>query len=139
MTLRELLNVLDPDETVFIGARTNYIFVGKPKEFLKDAESYDEDYLKQLRKLISNRIDELNSVESDTKLPPEQREYMINSLNRRIERWRRAMKNRIPFLDRPIIDQYEKTYEEGLAIIIKGTETGDYWTQDEFENKKGAY
>lgn len=159
MTLKDFIegNESDTKTRIYIGAVTNFFYIGYFNEAKKGVLKVDGIYFKKLRRTLStlkknlenapanleNSKRRLNEALSVKKPDPDK----VNSIKETISYYEKIIKynpNKIkklenqiitytPFLNRRIKEVYKKTYpnEEGLAIIIEGNETGRYWNYSE--------
>ncbi len=140
MKLKTYLRKMDPNKIVYIGSGNAFIFIGKPEEFLKDANKFD-------RQLIDYNDDQLKRLKSGLKkcieTPPISRSKQARAkwktncqkLEKTIAKRENIALNYIQLLERTIIDVYSHpdTDYEGTMIIIEGNEGGRFWTKAEYD------
>lgn len=45
----------------------------------------------------------------------------------------KILKDFEPMMERTVVDAYERVQRDGIAIIIKGSESGKYWDKEEWD------
>ena len=144
---------IDDNEVIYLGAKTNFFFIGTKAELMRDLddiETWCHDYTlneavnaeRSWEKSIMSGLPQKDRYGDNKKAWHEAAFTAINSLGiaqKRLIDSKRAVKEYTPFVRRTIISTYKKdpaSGEEGTAIIIFGSEVGDYWTYKEYKNKK---
>lgn len=140
MKLKTYLRKIDQDRTVYIGSGNAFIFIGKPKEFLKSADKFDkqltdynEDQLKKLKAGLNRSMENLRL--SRSKQTKNRWKKYCQKFEKRIANRENIAFNYVQLLERTIVDVYSHpdTDYEGTMIIIEGKEGGRFWTKKEYD------
>lgn len=148
MRLKELLETLEPDEHIKIGAKdgSNYFYVGNPADMLSTFKKRNKCY-QQYDKIIYDAANNLvTKLELKIKLlysgiarqdSEMVRKNIVDRIIHTDKRYSEVVEKRdktVPLADREVISMFEadEVVDEGTtAIIVDGTEFGRFWTYDE--------
>lgn len=133
--LDAVMSKMSEEKTVFIGAASEYLFIGTMKEYRADfpaIEAEADEALKNTTKKINELIEEINAAIS------EENEHLdgikLNEIQRNLTEVKKTLR------EREVLEVYEKILdgnESGTAVIIRGSERGRYWFRKEYEEKRG--
>lgn len=167
MTLQEKIAEIkiNDGQYIHIGSGSGYFFIGTKEEYKFEIDRISEEYRKRIedkmtasaialneRKLFNPKIDVLPPTSTDeiggyikalldferdlkNKISKEIADVKHNyetyhSSKKELESW-------IDFKDREVTDVYDRISGDGVAVIIKGCETGNYWDRKEFCIREG--
>lgn len=134
--LKDIISRISPDETLFIGAASGYLFIGNLEKFRADFPALEKEADKALKKnteRINDIIDEVNGL-----IDEENRELdgvVLNKIQKNLEKTKKLL------TERKVLDSYARVLENeesGTAVIIKGAEYGRYWFKSEYDKQKIA-
>lgn len=135
ITLEKLMSeVSDQNKTYFIGALNGYLFIGNIKQFQTDFRKISEECQQRIidsKKNINKKISEIN------KLIDKENETAEGKYIRKIDNLMNLVARSL--YERNVIETYEKLStapDDGIAVIISGTESGKYWFKDEYDHYK---
>lgn len=130
-------------DTIFVGSQSGYFLIGTLDEVIDRINSISDGYkvmyesrFAELRKKLEDLI---NSVHRGKKEPLDRYANRLETVARLLKvcytalpAAKKRMDTFVNMADRSINDFYYKEYDPGIAIIIDGFETGDYWTSEEW-------
>lgn len=61
---------------------------------------------------------------------------VIEAANRKLKAAQKDIEEFKPFLERTVIDSYDRIQEDGIVVILTGKEDGAYWYKAEYDAKK---
>lgn len=146
--LREAVAEMDEDTILHIGSSSGYVFVGNKALCNALMDGISEDYHKffersrrsSLRK-IKRYADIIESLDVGTKDYLKRVEPIISKIQTigdYVIKTCKILKDFEPMMERTVMDAYERVQGDGIAIIIKGSESGKYWDKEEWDaNHKG--
>lgn len=150
MTLRDYMLLADPEETYYVSAADGnaFVFIGTPARLETDYEEVD---IEMLRRLIARQTHALVNLRYEWRRSffiPMQGGITTDSLQlflefiQILEDYTRAiLKARceydayISLPKREVLAQYRKKApgEEGIVLIVNGTDQGPFWLRQEYE------
>lgn len=118
--------------------------MGKKKIMKKNIEKISRSYLndaKEREKKYREKIREANEVLADSKLTFDELDKMIKKIRRYLPALKLVEKyinEFIPIKKREVKNIYDKVKkEDGICIVVEGTENGKFWDREEWERKNG--
>jgi len=118
--------------------------LGKKKIMKKNIEKISKSYLnnaKEREKKYREKIREANEVLADSRLTFDELSKMIKKIRRYLPGLKKVEKyidEFIPIKDRDVESVYDKIKkEDGICIVVKGTENGKFWDREEWERGNG--
>ena len=145
--LKDYLETLDGEKIVAIGAKdgNGFVYIGKAGNIEFIEKCYENYLAKVERKLIKNKnyLKELVMSTPNLKGDDEQdhaviRNYVVSAYNtvRSIDSGNQYIKHYVPVMERDYIEHYDRGLDDDSeAIIIPGSEAGDFWLKSEFDKK----
>lgn len=144
MKISEVIQEMDNETILNIGSGSGWFFIGKKEDYEKNIEKISRSYLndaKEREKKYREKIREANEALSDNKLT-------FDDLNKMIKRIRtyfpglklveKYISDFIPIKKREVKSVYDKDKkEDGICIVVEGTENGKFWDREEWERKNG--
>lgn len=135
VTLEKLMSeVSDRNKNYFIGVANGYLFIGNIKQFQTDFRRISEECQQKIienKKNINKKIVEINAlIDKENKNIEGKYISKIDNLMALVAR---------SLYERNVIETYEKLSaapDDGIAVIISGTEPGKYWLKDEYDHDK---
>lgn len=144
MKINEVIQEMDNETVLNIGSGSGWFFIGKKEDYEKNIEKISRSYLndaKEKEKKYRERIREANEVLADIKLTFDELEKMVKKIRRYLPGLKKVEKyidEFIPIKDRDVESVYDKIKkEDGICIVVKGTENGKYWDREEWERENG--
>lgn len=146
-TLLEVLETFDKKQIVAIGPKsgTGFVYIGEAGDTKMITKAYS-DYLRKVKKtytkakgnleyLVSNplNLDDMDEKDRNEKIL--NRGKAVHDAYRTFMNSDRYIKTYVDPFEREVAETYHKEVDNCTAIIIKGTETGDFWDLSEFEKK----
>ena len=96
---------------------------------------------KEKEKKYRERIREANEVLADSKLTFDELEKMVKKIRRNFPALKKVEKyinEFIPIKKREVKNIYDKDKkEDGICIVVEGTENGKFWDREEWERENG--
>lgn len=136
VTLNELMKDAKPGRNFFIGAASGFIFCGDIQAYRADFDAISEECTKALiakEKVINRQIEHINElIKSENKVCEGEH---IPEINGGLSITDKSL------FDRKVIECYKKISqgtESGYAVIIRGSEYGDFWFKSEYDKKRKA-
>lgn len=139
MTLNDFLSDISDDTVVYIGAEHSFLFCGTVSEFYEDIELLNTHW----KHILLGRAERaeawyIYTLEEKEQLIADdermkQQDFIIEKALAHLKGCRSRYENFKPFQEREVLDSYQKTYEEGTAILIKGGEAGLFWLRSEYQ------
>lgn len=143
MKINEVIQEMDNETILNIGSESGWFFIGRKEDYEKNIEKISRSYLndaKEREKKYRKRIREANEVLVDSKLTFDELSKMIKKIRRYLPGLKKVEKyidEFIPIKDRDVESVYDKIKkEDGICIVVKGTENGKYWDREEWEREK---
>lgn len=138
--LDDAISMADDNLIINIGSASAFFFIGTRAEYFSKIHDISEkfvDYnrglMERYKSLIENAIEILIRHESTTK----ERVEAIGKLKKYYRPYKKCEKyldTFTPIMDRKIKDVYWKNKkEDGVCIIVEGTEAGKYWDKEEWD------
>lgn len=119
--LNEWLQTLHAEKIVFIGSRSNFLYIGKQRDSFLAMRNLDDVYREKLEKRLAVARQQYEySVMLDRKREMITHEEEIQKAKKRIADY-------VPFGERYVKEVYKRFSDEGTVIIIEGREQGKYW------------
>lgn len=140
MTLQERLQIMPPDECVYLGSKYGggFFYIGPAKDAVKAIKDVG-DNTKELRRIEALMDKEVNAIKrlKDLFDVNKHKEY----LQRLAERYADLDAENNPFLEREIVEEYPRLFCPPLGTIIKvnGTLNGGFWFLEEYISGKVEY
>ena len=127
MKLSEYLKEINVS-TVSIGTKggSGYLYIGPPDNLTGIANSFGLVYRAAKREMTDDKRLLLREKVQD--------ENYIARVQHRIDIRSEYINSYLPVLQRDVVSGYERLTEDGVAVIVGGTEYG-YWSKNEFESK----
>ena len=133
MILDKYMKNIKPNENIYIGSGSGYLFIGTLRQYKIDFDKISQDATRQLNKTIErlNALVEHINQEID-KANQELDGHNLPKIKERLTRTKKSLYERI------VLDSYKKVMvdEPGTAIIIRGSENGRFWLRSEYEQVK---
>lgn len=138
--LDDAISMVDDNLIINIGSASAFFFIGTRAEYFSKIHDISEkfvDYnrglMERYKSLIENAIEILIRHESTTK----ERVEAIGKLKKYYCPYKKCEKylnTYTPLPDRKVKDAYLKiNKEDGICIIVDGTESGKYWNKEEWD------
>ena len=138
--LSDAISMVDDSLIISIGSASAFFFIGTRAEYFSKIHDISEkfvDYnrglMERYKSLIENAIEILIRHESTTK----ERVEAIGKLKKYYCPYKKCEKylnTYTPLPDRKVKDAYWKiSKEDGICIIVDGTESGKYWNKEEWD------
>ena len=144
MKINEVIQEMDNETVLNVGSATGWFFVGKKEDYEKNIEKISRSYLnaaKEREKNYREKIREANEVLADSRLTFDELSKMIKKIRRYLPRLKQEEKyidEFIPIKDRDVKSVYDKIKkEDGICIVVEGTENGNFWDREEWERENG--
>lgn len=141
--LIDVLQEINPDEIVHIGAETGFFYVGKASDAINSIDDISKCFFAELK---SKRDSCLNKLEENLKRIPNRNENSYDWIKRikeyielitktysSVENYNDNIKRFKRIKNRDVIEKYDRIQKDGVIIIISGTERGDYWDHEEYK------
>lgn len=151
MTLNEVVMQQKDDELLYIGAGSNYLFIGTKEEYFKDIEGISNHYYDTNRRFFEKRKADLYWCQNNPikvlyrvgmkymdsyQLDVEQRFKRMRNLLSGVIELKTYLDNFVPFEDREVVEISRKElFEPGTRLLITGRETGRWWFRKEYQTK----
>lgn len=146
MKLKTYLKKLDNDKIISIGAEdgSSYVYIGNANVDL--IHNVFEDYRKWIKELIPMADKELKDLILN---PPvigvmekkanvknvRKHAIRVKTVIQRIDNYEKYLGWYVDPLEREIVCIEDRCAEDGIRVIIKGSEKGDFWFKSEFDKK----
>ena len=140
--LSDLLSSMSDDELIFVGAATSWFFIGTVEEYRHYEKAVDrklKDYWKEKIRLEKNSFklllfSYLDNIDREiqTHKDPETDGCNLTTWYRTYFKNIGYRNNFKPTSEREVLDTYPRM-EEGTAIILEGSEVGEYYDSEEWE------
>lgn len=138
--LDDAISMADDNLIINIGSASAFFFIGTRAEYFSKIHDISErfvDYnrglMERYKSLIENAIEILIKHESTTR----ERVKAIGKLKKYYCPYKKCEKylnTYTPLPDRKVKDAYWKiSKEDGICIIVDGTESGKYWNKEEWD------
>ena len=144
MKINEVIQEMDNETILNIGSGSGWFFIGKKEDYEKNIEKISRSYLnnaKEREKKYRERIREANEVLADSKLTFDELEKMVKKIRRNFPALKLVEKyinEFIPIKKREVKNIYDKDKkEDGICIVVEGTENGKFWDREEWERENG--
>lgn len=144
MKINEVIQEMDNETILNIGSGSGWFFIGKKEDYEKNIEKISRSYLnnaKEREKKYRERIREANEVLADRKLTFDELEKMVKKIRRNFPALKLVEKyinEFIPIKKREVKNIYDKDKkEDGICIVVEGTENGKFWDREEWERENG--
>lgn len=144
MKINEVIQEMDNETILNIGSESGWFFIGKKEDYEKNIEKISRSYLnnaKEREKKYREKIREANEVLADSKLTFDELDKMIKKIRRYLPALKLVEKyinEFIPIKKREVKNIYDKDKkEDGICIVVKGTENGKFWDREEWERENG--
>lgn len=138
--LDDAIKYMPDDVILHIGSRIGFLFVGDKNRYYFDIKKVNSDMIKtqeaiaetakrklycEIRKLIVPGIKDKDAKKCVGKI----RVYYKTETDSR-----KYVSGFVPLEKREIIEIYPRLQNDGIVIIVDGTESGKYWDLKEYEN-----
>lgn len=161
MRLKSALNELNNDELVYIGSKSAFFYIGHPQEFIEESDNISVLWLKKYEKSKNNAYKAL--ITHEAQKPPvgvdgfkqiynvskRRKENVPVSYETLLDQWNKrhkslqntyastctALEKFKPFMERVVKEQYRRIDNTGTVIILRGNESGAFWTYNEYLKK----
>lgn len=157
LTLKEALENFQSTEVISIGSQTSYFFIAQKGELTEDKiKELDNQFKKSGIVSANAACESFNKVAS--KLGPSPKKLYSTPSDKRIKqivaaydyysklatlandaikkcRWGDGY---TPLLERKVTSIFKREAENGIAIIVEGTESGSYWFEKDMKEKKSS-
>lgn len=150
MLLKDYVNDLKikDDELIYVGCESGWFFIGTKKEFNKDISMVTEKYRRRYENAFNNAKKDIEGTR--IRLPEFKEDIsdeawelnckfeaikLYKSIEMKFDKYYRTKNRHLTFTDfetREVVDSYKKDIYPGTAIIVKGKDSGDYWTREEY-------
>lgn len=138
--LSDAISMADDNLIINIGSASAFFFIGTKRDYENKIDKisvsfvdYNKGLMDKYKSLIENAIEILIRHESTTK----ERVEAIGKLKKYYRPYKKCEKyldTFTPIMDRKIKDVYWKNKkEDGVCIIVEGTESGKYWDKEEWD------
>lgn len=144
MKISEVIQEMDNETILNIGSESGWFFIGKKKDYEKNIEKISRSYLndaKEREKKYREKIREANEALSDNKITFDELSKMVKRIRtyfpglKLVEKY---ISDFIPIKKREVKIVYDKDKkEDGICIVVEGTENGKFWDREEWERKNG--
>ncbi len=143
MILNDYLKTLDPNQIVAIGAKYGEGFLYIEKAGNTDAISKRfKDCLRNMQSGVSYKAALLTSLfinapeltgNLDVDYPVMvKRCDLIRNTSYSLEWQREYCENFVPVLEREVLEDYDRSIDGAIVVLIEGIENGSYWLHDEY-------
>lgn len=143
MKINEVIQEMDNETILNIGAESGWFFIGKKEDYEKNIEKISRSYLnyaKEKEKKYREIIREANEVLADSKLTFDELEKMVKKIRKNFPALKKVEKyidEFTPIKNRDVKSVYDKIKkEDGICIVVEGTENAKYWDREEWERQK---
>lgn len=160
MTLQQALRQFNSEEVLYIGSKSAYFFIGTMNQLNEEIDKLNlewEKYYKDSLESYKHRVDFLlahppkpntiikKKVWIDGRHIEQEYNYeeQLKMYNERLKSDKSSIKTAEiylkawkPFEEREVSHVYRTLNKDGLIIIVKGYECGDYWMYSEAERKR---
>ena len=144
MKINEVIQEMDNETVLNVGSATGWFFVGKKEDYEKNIEKISRSYLndaKEREKKYREKIREANEALSDNKITFDELTKMVKRIRTYFPALKKVEKyidEFTPIKDRDVESVYDKIKkEDGICIVVKGTENGKFWDREEWERENG--
>ena len=142
MKIKTYLNKLNKTDIVSIGTRSGsgYMYIGEAcnvDQIILEIERYRDRISRELIELEGDIA--LLAREDPANIGMDAYEYaasMANILDG-IKRRRKYLKNYVDVLKRDVCEVEDRLAEEGVRVIITGSERGSFWVKSEYDEHRG--
>lgn len=144
---KKLINVLEkiePDEIVYIGASSGFFFIGTAQDAINSIDDISLNFLSKMkdrRYIHFNKLDEtIENIPVKKRHSPkwvkEARKYARNIEDKcnLIDAIEKDIKTFKMISDRRVIEIFSRIQNDGMCIIVEGTENGAFWSIEEYQN-----
>lgn len=144
MLLKEFIEKTDDKTLFYIGANSAFMFAGYKPEYEEEITEISDRYYDSAQKGLKADKNTLKRLlETDIWYNDEPVEIYVQKLKNHSERIEQTV-NRISertlyiqnFTDlweREIKEKYSRITDNGIVVIIDGTENGQYWDKEEYD------
>lgn len=161
MRLKSALEKLNKDELVYIGSKSAFFFIGYPQDFINQCDEISTMWFKKYERAKNNAYKALTAHE--TAKPPVGANgfKQIYNVSKRmkenisvpyevlLDQWSKRHKSLQttynttcaslekfkPFMERVVKEEYKRIDNTGTVIVIRGNESGMFWTYNEYLKK----
>lgn len=144
MKINEVIQEMDNETILNIGSGSAWFFIGKKEDYEKNIEKISRSYLnnaKEKEKKYREKIREANEALSDNKITFDELTKMVKRIRTYFPRLKLVEKyidEFTPIKNRDVKSVYDKIKkEDGICIVVEGTENGKYWDREERERENG--
>ena len=136
--LAGVLEEIPEDKLVFIGAQSSFLFIGPRRDALSYLPDISKRSLKKLNKVKSDYEQQIRNLgRMFSTFPDSMPNYDLayerfHTAYGGLHATENSIRCFIPIEDRRVIDIYERIEGDGTVIIVTGSETGKYWSFDEW-------
>ena len=144
MKINEVIQEMDNETILNIGSESGWFFIGKKEDYEKNIEKISSSYLnnaKEREKKYREKIREANEALSDNKITFDELTKMVKRIRtyfpglKLVEKY---INDFIPIKKREVKSIYDKDKkEDGICIVVEGTENGNFWDREEWERENG--
>lgn len=147
MKLEKFLKTLDEDQIISIGAQNgaNYLYIGRAGDVELIGEMFSQyryrsvsrlAYLEKTLKELVKEVPKKGKDQAETDRLIEGYAKNVTSTYLGIEKHRTYLSKYSDPLKREVVETENRDCEEGIRVIIKGSEKGKYWFKSEFDERK---
>lgn len=141
--LIDVLQEIEPDKIVHVGASTGFFYVGAAKDAINEIDGISNQYLSEIK---SRREHHISKLEKEIMEIPLKEKSLYDWL-KKVDHWiTRVQKKRClvendnkdikdfkSFRNRNVVEMYERVQKDGVVIIVSGIERGEFWDLEEFK------
>lgn len=138
LTLLEALMLIPDDEVIHIGSGTGFLFVGTKESFARDEDVIYADCIKAARKntqLCLKQIQEQTEKIGKRRTKLEDLRKIAEEISECCKKLGEYTENFIPLSRRSVLDAYPRQLNDGVILLISGTESGKYWDKTEYDKE----
>lgn len=138
LTLTEALREIPDDEIVHIGSGTGFLFVGNKDTFEHDEDTIYADCIKAAKKntqLCMKQIQEQTERIGKKRTKLEDLRKIAGEISECCKKLGEYTENFIPLSHRNVLDAYPRQLNDGIILLIGGTESGRYWDKTEYDKE----
>ena len=154
----EYVNQQSDDEVIFVGVKTNFVFIGTKEIFNKDIQAIDKKCLETHKRQLETTAISLEFERAkDEPIGAVISEYYDSFGNKRIRRlsyekavesyWKnirrmettiaeldKYIKEYTPIWEREVVVSYKRNeLRDGFVVLVDGLEIGKYWLKEEYD------
>lgn len=150
-TLDEAMQEMDDNTIAHIGSKTMFFFIGTKAEYEHKIDTVEKDliakmksYLETGRHEIKTTLAYLADPEKSSSIRDASEAERLRLIGLRAERLARRcvfvpamsayLENYKPIRQRKVKDFYRRLQNDGICIIVTGSESASYWYYSEFLN-----